>query len=41
MEDVLVRTATEDDVAILQIFEQGVITAERPFDGSFKQETIH
>ncbi len=40
MENVKVRTATLDDLAILLEFEQGVISAERPFDSTLKEDPI-
>ena len=40
MYNVKVRTATLDDLAILLEFEQGVISAERPFDSTLKEDPI-
>ena len=41
MDEITIRTATTDDISTLMEFEQGVISAERPFDQCFKNETIH
>lgn len=41
MEGLIIRTALPTDIAKLQVFEQGVISAERPFDDTFKTEKIH
>lgn len=40
MSNVTIRTATLEDLAVLFTFEQGVITAERPFDPTLKAEGI-
>lgn len=40
MEHVIVRNATFDDLAVLLEFEQGVISAERPFDSTLKEDPI-
>lgn len=40
MEQVTVRTATPDDLETLLGFEQGIISAERPFDPTLKDEHI-
>ena len=40
MDDVRIRTATLDDIAILLEFEQGVIQAERPFDVTLDADPI-
>ncbi|HEY4325617.1 MAG TPA: GNAT family N-acetyltransferase [Mucilaginibacter sp.] len=40
MEQVTVRTATLDDLETLLGFEQGIISAERPFDPTLKDEQI-
>lgn len=40
MEKVIVRNATLDDLAVLLEFEQGVISAERPFDSTLKEDPI-
>ena len=39
-EDIIIRTATEKDLSILYQFEQGVITAERPYDSTLKDNPI-
>jgi len=36
MNEVIIRKATFDDMDTLLVFEQGVITAERPFDPTLK-----
>ncbi|HMI78511.1 MAG TPA: GNAT family N-acetyltransferase [Ferruginibacter sp.] len=41
MEDIIIRKATQDDLDTLLIFEQGVITAERPFDITLKGDPNH
>jgi GNAT superfamily N-acetyltransferase len=41
MEQVIVRTATLDDLEVLLGFEQGIINAERPFDPTLKEEHIN
>jgi ribosomal protein S18 acetylase RimI-like enzyme len=41
MTTTIIRKATINDLATLLIFEQGVITAERPFDSTLKNEPIH
>lgn len=38
---ITVRQATIADLPVLYIFEQGVITAERPFDSTLKDDPIH
>ena len=38
MENIIIRIATLDDIDSLLIFEQGVVTAERPFDSTIKKE---
>ncbi len=40
MDKIVIRPATMADVPTLLHFEQGVITAERPFDTTLKQENI-
>lgn len=40
MEELKIRTATHDDVPILKQFEQGVISAERPFDLTLQPDPI-
>jgi len=41
MVDIIVRKATRDDLDTLLIFEQGVISAERPFDITLKGDPNH
>lgn len=41
MEEVVVRKATMDDMETLLRFEQGVISAERPFDKTLKPDPLH
>lgn len=41
MEKVTTRKATLNDLDTLLRFEQGVITAERPFDPTLKKDDIH
>ena len=41
MDQIIIRTAKPDDLAILLTFEQGVITFERPFDATLKDDEIH
>ncbi len=41
MDQITIRTAKSDDLAILLTFEQGVITFERPFDTTLKEGEIH
>jgi RimJ/RimL family protein N-acetyltransferase len=41
MEKIIIRKATLNDLNTLLIFEQGVITAERPFDPTLKKEKIN
>jgi RimJ/RimL family protein N-acetyltransferase len=41
MEQIITRKATEKDLETLLIFEQGVISAERPFDPTLKNDPIH
>jgi len=41
MQDILIREATLEDLPVLLGFEQGIITAERPFDPTLKQEEIN
>jgi len=40
MTDIIIRTATLDDMETLLEFEQGIITAERPFDPMLKADPI-
>ena len=41
MEHIITRKAVEKDLESLFIFEQGVISAERPFDPTLKNDPIH
>ena len=41
MDNLIIRKATRDDLPTLLRFEQGVITAERPFDPTLKREETH
>lgn len=41
MENIQVRTARLEDLDTLLQFEQGVIAAERPFDETLKEGSIH
>lgn len=41
MSKILIRKATLTDLPILRRFEQGVIFAERPFDGEIKDDPVH
>ncbi|MEO0527899.1 MAG: GNAT family N-acetyltransferase [Bacteroidota bacterium] len=41
MEKYKVRTAALEDLSILLRFEQGIITAERPFDITLKEDPIN
>lgn len=40
MENIIIRTATIADLAVLLVFEQGVVTAERPFDSTIKKGKV-
>jgi len=40
MDNIKIRTATFDDMDVLLAFEQGVITAERPFDVTLGADPI-
>lgn len=40
MDEVKIRKATLDDIAVLLEFEQGVIKAERPFDVTLDEDPI-
>lgn len=40
MENIKIRTATVNDLPVLLEFEQGVIAAERPFDGTLKEDPV-
>lgn len=39
--DIIIRKAQKDDLETLLRFEQGVITAERPFDPTLRQNTVY
>ncbi|HTL10037.1 MAG TPA: GNAT family N-acetyltransferase, partial [Chitinophagaceae bacterium] len=41
MEQVSIRAATMEDIPALLAFEQGVITAERPFDAGILPDPVH
>ncbi|MCC3153400.1 GNAT family N-acetyltransferase [Hymenobacter sp. BT770] len=41
MAEVRIRPATLNDLETLLRFEQGVVEAERPFDPTLREETIH
>ena len=41
MQDIIIREATLEDLPVLLSFEQGIITAERPFDPTLKKEEIN
>jgi len=41
MENIQIRKAILADMPVLLAFEQGIVTAERPFDNSLKEGTIH
>ncbi|MBC7872718.1 MAG: GNAT family N-acetyltransferase [Ferruginibacter sp.] len=41
MEEIIIRPASLDDLGTLLHFEQGVITAERPFDPTLKKGDTH
>ena len=41
MENISIRKATPSDLDTLRVFEQGVITAERPFDPTLKEGHIN
>jgi GNAT superfamily N-acetyltransferase len=40
MNNLKIRAAVDHDLAVLQKFEQGIISAERPFNSSLKVEDI-
>ena len=40
MENIIIRTATLADIVVLLVFEQGVVTAERPFDSTIKKGNV-
>jgi RimJ/RimL family protein N-acetyltransferase len=39
--EIIIRTATMNDLTILRQFEQGVIATERPFDSTVSTDFIH
>ena len=39
-EDILIRSATREDLPVLLTFEQGIIRAERPFDHMLRPDPI-
>jgi len=41
MENIQIRKAVAADLPVLLTFEQGIIAAERPYDSSLKEGTIH
>ncbi|MGB5822123.1 MAG: GNAT family N-acetyltransferase [Saonia sp.] len=41
MEEITIRPASLEDLEVLLEFEQGIITAERPFDPTLKEDPIH
>lgn len=41
MNDIQLRPALEEDLPILYEFEQGIVTAERPFDETLKKDPIN
>lgn len=41
MSQILIRKATQSDLPTLLRFEQGVISAERPFDEDIKADPVH
>jgi ribosomal protein S18 acetylase RimI-like enzyme len=41
MEEMIIRPAKTEEIEILLTFEQGVVTAERPFDSTLKEGEIH
>ncbi len=40
MENLVIRKATKEDLSVLLNFEQGIITAERPWDETLKPDPI-
>jgi ribosomal protein S18 acetylase RimI-like enzyme len=38
---IIIRQATVADLPVLYVFEQGVISAERPFDSTLKNDPVH
>jgi GNAT superfamily N-acetyltransferase len=41
MDTLIIRTAKVEDIEQLKEYEQGVISAERPFDNTFKKDNIN
>jgi GNAT superfamily N-acetyltransferase len=41
MEELIIRKATDSDMETLLRFEQGVISSERPFDPTLKNDPVH
>lgn len=41
MKNITVRAAQKDEIVTLLTFEQGIVTAERPFDSTLKEGEIH
>ncbi|SEW52652.1 GNAT family N-acetyltransferase [Chitinophaga arvensicola] len=41
MGTIIIRKATQADLPVLLTFEQGIVAAERPFDATLKEGTIH
>ncbi len=41
MEQIRIREATLNDLDVLLTFEQGIISAERPFDPTIKEGEVH
>lgn len=41
MKNITVRPAQKDEIVTLLTFEQGIVTAERPFDSTLKEGEIH
>ncbi|UQD56185.1 GNAT family N-acetyltransferase [Flavobacterium sp. K5-23] len=41
MDEIHIRKAKLEDLSVLLEFEQGIINAERPFDPTLKEGTIH
>jgi RimJ/RimL family protein N-acetyltransferase len=39
-DDIIIRSATLEDIPVLLQFEQGVIAAERPFDDTLKEDPL-
>ena len=41
MDEIIIRKAVHSDLKTLFEFEQGIVTTERPFDGTLKEGEIH